>query len=73
MQTSWGGTELSTGCGLEMQANLIWISSGRVPAADIWVMEGFYFIYDVKFISLAFYYLASPYEPSLNTESLCSS
>ena len=63
------GTELSAGCGLEIQANLFWISRGMVPAADIWIRLDFYFIYDTKFISLAFHNLASPCEASLDTES----
>lgn len=50
------GVELFTGCGMEIQANFIRISSGKGPAAGVWVMLDFYFIY-IKAISLAFHNL----------------
>lgn len=38
------GDELFPGCGMEIQANLIRISSGKGPAAGMWVMLDSYFI-----------------------------
>lgn len=38
------GAELPTGCGMEIQANLIWILSGRGSAADLGVTLDFIYL-----------------------------
>lgn len=38
------GAELPTGCGREIQANLIWILSGRGSATDLGVMLDFIYL-----------------------------